>query len=239
MPRFDKRVAIRTPTLVEIAQEAPYCTLADLDDVQHPVNNTSESGKRKGMSIMIDGDIYVAQGRNPADPWVLIAMNGDIPVIYALNALSTDTVILSTDASNPSYITGISLSESSPELEAFDPVGGWIRNNGTEPISMAGTVTLQTQQGVGGSSVVHLWSERSTDNGTTSTVNPQSLRMIDVGNDSASSHTKSSAISQLLPGESVRFAMYITGGATTLAAPSATVNGTETVEGLSFFWTLN
>lgn len=60
---------INTPVLTEIAQPSSNLFLIDLSNADHPVNNKALSGKREGMSCMIDGVIHVATGSNASDPW--------------------------------------------------------------------------------------------------------------------------------------------------------------------------
>lgn len=156
-------------------------------------------------------------------------------------AYTTETIAVSTDKDNPTYLSGIALfSTSSPEFELLDPSTGLIRNNSGRTFSMQGSATYQTNQGVGGSGNIKLWSERSNDDGVSFVENDFSLRTSEVPNNSTNSQTKSSAVELWKSGESVRWAMYNSGvGAVSLDSPSDTVNGGNPIEGFSFYWQLN
>jgi len=156
-------------------------------------------------------------------------------------AYTTDTILVSTDANTPTYLTGIGLfPTSSPEFTLLDTATGLIRNDSNKTFSMQGTVNYQTTQGAGGSGDLKLWSERSDDDGITFTENPFSLRTSEVPNNSNNSQTKSSGVDQWGPGQSIRWAMYNSGpGSITLDSPSDTVNNGNIIEGLTFYWQLN
>lgn len=158
-------------------------------------------------------------------------------------AYTNDTIAVSTDKDNPTYLTGISLfPSSSSEFEIIEDGSGvqWVRNSSTKVFSMQGTATYQTVQGSGSSAQLNLWSERSGDNGATFTENLFSLRVSDVANSSDNSQTKSSGVDTWSPGESIRWAMYNSGtGALTLDGPTDTVNNGNVVDGLTFYWQLN
>lgn len=157
-------------------------------------------------------------------------------------AFTLDTIAVSADPNAPTYLTGINLfPTSSPEFVLFTGLDGerWLKNNSTESFSMQGSATYQLIQGVGGAGNLLIWSERSVDDGLTFVENAYSLRTSEVPNNSANSQTKSSAVDQWKPGESIRWAMYRSGGAVTLDSPSTLVNGGNVVEGLSFYWQLN
>lgn len=170
---------------------------------------------------------------DPPNPVVEVAMH--------FGAYTVDTIAVSTDPNNPTYLTGVALfPSSSPEFTIIDVATGLIRNDSTKTFSMQGTATYQTIQGAGGSAKLQLWSERSSDDGVTFTENSFSLRTSDVANNSDNSQTKSSGVDQWAPGESIRWAMYNAGpGALTLDGPSDTVNGGNVVDGLTFYWQLN
>lgn len=156
-------------------------------------------------------------------------------------AYTNDTITVSTDPNNPTYLTGVALfPSSSPEFELIDPANGWVKNNSGRSFSMQGTVTYQPEQGAGGSAQLRLWSERSGDDGSTFTENDFSLRKSGVSNNSDDSQTKSSAVDTWNDGESIRWAMYNAGpGEITLKSPTDTVNNGNVISGLAFYWQLN
>jgi hypothetical protein len=168
---------------------------------------------------------------------------GAVVKLLHFGAYTNDTIVVSTDKDNPTYLTGISLfPSSSSEFEIIEDGAGvqWIRNNSPKVLSMQGTATYQTIQGAGGSAQLKLWSERSEDDGETLTENLFSLRTSDVANNSDNSQTKSSGVDTWSPGESIRWAMYNSGpGALTLDGPTDTVNNGNVVDGLTFYWQLN
>ncbi|AGG57794.1 hypothetical protein VPBG_00021 [Vibrio phage helene 12B3] len=158
-------------------------------------------------------------------------------------AYTNDTITVSTDQNAPTYLTNIVLfPSSSPEFTLITDGSGvqWLRNDSTKTFSMQGTITYQTVQGAGGRADLKLWSERSDDNGTTFVENLFSLRNSEIRNNSNNSQTKSSGVDTWSPGESIRWAMYNAGpGEIILDGPTATVNGGNVVEGLTFYWQLN
>ncbi|CAL9955515.1 hypothetical protein VPHK225_0010 [Vibrio phage K225] len=154
--------------------------------------------------------------------------------------LSTSNIAIGADADAPTYMSGTSLAASSSNgFTLLDAATGLVKNNTGKTLTMAGTVSFQTTQGAGGASELFLWSERSSDDGVSFAENALSLRTIDIENNTGDSQTKVSAVSDWLDGESVRFAMYRTGGDVTLDSPSTAVNGGNTAEGVSFIWQLN
>lgn len=156
-------------------------------------------------------------------------------------AYTIDTIAVSSDPNNPTYLTGVALfPTSSPEFTLLDAATGLIRNDSGRTFSMQGTATYQLVQGAGGAGNLQLWSERSVDDGVNFVENQFSLRTSEVPNNSSNSQTKSSAVDQWAPGESVRWAMYNSGaGSVTLDEPSDTVNNGNIVDGLTFYWQLN
>lgn len=158
-----------------------------------------------------------------------------------LGAYTIATIPVSQDPDNPTYLSGVGLfPTSSPEFVLLDAATGLVKNNSGRTFSMQGTATYQTSQGAGGAGELILWSERSDDDGVTFIENTFSLRTSEVPNNSTGSQTKSSGVDQWQHGESVRWAMYNSeSGAVSLDSPSATVNGGNVVEGLSFYWQLN
>jgi hypothetical protein len=167
--------------------------------------------------------------------------NPEIRAPAHFGAYTTNTIAISTDPNNPTYLTGVALFPSAtPGIIVLDAATGLLRNDTGFTLTMQGSVTYQTAQGAGGRADLHLWSERSNDDGVTFVENTFSLRTSEVPNNADSSQTKSSAISDWENGQSARWAMYNVGpGSLTLAAPSDTVNNGNAITGLSFYWQLN
>lgn len=189
--------------------------------------------------ISVDDDFKAA--RNLRRIWPRIARKLNLFYKYHFGAFSVDTISVSINPATPSYITGISLFDSSSEgFEVVDAATGLIKNNTGRDLTMSGTVTYQGVNGTGGTAQLQLWSERSTDDGVTFEVNSSSLRTTQLPNTSSGSQTKSAGISNWKSGESARFALYnASGGSLSLAAPSDTVNGDDVVTGFSFYLQLN
>lgn len=178
------------------------------------------------------------------------AVNEDATALYLVpdrslhfGAYTIDTVSVSADPDNPTYLTNIALfSSSSPEFSLIIAPDGsqLIKNNSTKTFSMQGSATYQLVQGAGGGSEFFLWSESTFDDGVTFVENTFSLRTSDVPNNRRGSQTKSAAVGEWIPGQSIRWAMYKgAGGDVTLASPLTTVNNGNTVSGFSFYWQLN
>lgn len=173
----------------------------------------------------------------------ILAATGEGGAPLHFGAYTNDAIVVSKVAETPTHLTNVTLfPSSSSEFTIITDAGGvqWIKNNSTKTFSMQGTVTYQMIQGAGGAAQLKLWSERSSDDGATFTENPFSLRTSHIANNSDSSNTKSSGVDMWEPGQSIRWAMYNDGpGDLTLYPPTDVVNGSNTIEGLAFYWQLN
>ncbi|QHB42728.1 hypothetical protein [Vibrio phage VP-HS15] len=69
MSRKDNSIAQKVPVLTRLSEPAKVLTVEDLFNPEHPVNNSSESGKAAGMSVIIDGHTWVAEGSGASDSW--------------------------------------------------------------------------------------------------------------------------------------------------------------------------
>lgn len=172
------------------------------------------------------------------------AVLDSLPKLH-FGALYPDVIPVSNDPDNPTRFEGAILltlvPTSSPEFELIIGVDGtqWLKNNSTKTVNMAGTVSYQLDNGVGGAANINLWSEITDDDGLTFVEADVSLRTSSISNTTASSQTKASAINSFAPGQAIRWAFYNSESSTlTLTPPSATVNGGNVVTGLSFFWEL-
>ena len=160
-----------------------------------------------------------------------------------LEAVLQDTLTVSTDPDAPTYLNNLLItSNTSPDLVLLTAVDGnvWIKNIGTRTFSLRGDSMWQVQQGVGGVAQFILWSERSVDDGVTVTENPFSLREKSILNNGKSSWAVPSGVVNWLPQECIRWAMYNSGnGELILAPPSEVVNGGNTIDGVTLYWTLD
>jgi hypothetical protein len=170
-------------------------------------------------------------------------LNPIVEDVLHFGAFTVDTIPISDDPDDPTYLTGISLfASSSSEFSIIVAPDGsqLIRNDSTRTFSMQGTGTYQIVQGTGGGTEFFLWSESTLDDGVSFVENTFSLRTSDVPNNRRGSQTKSAAVGDWLPGQAIRWAMYKgAGGDVTLAAPETTVNSGNPVSGFTFFWQLN
>lgn len=155
-------------------------------------------------------------------------------------AYTLDEIVVSQDPANPSYVTGLNLfPTASTGILIADVNTGLFYNDTGKILTMQGSLTFQVEQGLGTKGNLLLWSERSPD-AINFTENDLSLRTIEVGNDIATAHTKSAAISEWLPGTYNRFAMYNAGlGAITIKAPVASVNEGNSVTGMAWYFQVN
>lgn len=160
--------------------------------------------------------------------------------------ISETTTLISNNQASPTYVTGFvldALSSSDFELITYD-IGGanerqWIKNVGNKTLNMSGDSLWQVSQGAGGTTELVLWSERSADDGATFTENPKSLRKREINNNNDDSVSFPSSVRAWLPGESISWAMHSEGGGSiSLSAPSATVNGSNTITGVAVGWQL-
>lgn len=72
----DKDTPALTIPFAKSVKAAPI-TLANLQDVKHPINITSVSGKTRGATVLLDDDsIYMALGHRAADGWKNIGEGG-------------------------------------------------------------------------------------------------------------------------------------------------------------------
>ena len=162
---------------------------------------------------------------------------------FHFGAFTIDTIPISDDPDDPTYLSGVTLfGSSSDEFSIFVAPDGsqLIRNDSNKTFSMQGSATYQLVQGIGGGAEFFLWSESTFDDGVTFEENAFSLRTSDVPNNIESSQTKSAAVGGWLPGQAIRWAMYKgPGGTITIASPSTTVNSGNAVSGFAFYWQLN
>lgn len=147
------------------------------------------------------------------------------------------SIAISTDPDAPTYLSGCVL-DKAVGWTLLDATTGVVKNTSGRTISFSGgSITLQLDNGTGGTAILKLWSERSDDDFVTFAENERSLRSIPISNNTEASQTKSSKGIDILPGESIRFAMYnSSGGSLSLTSPTDTVNGGSVIDGESAYW---
>lgn len=69
MSRFQGARDVKTPALSQLSVPSKTLTIQDLFTPEHPVNDKNISGKCDGMSIIIDGHTWVAEGSTNSAGW--------------------------------------------------------------------------------------------------------------------------------------------------------------------------
>lgn len=157
---------------------------------------------------------------------------------YHFGVLSNTANVLSLDADNPSFFLGFGLVPSSEGFE-LNSVDGSIKNISGRSFTAVGTISFQPTKAVGTAVTLQLWSERSLDNGVTWVINDNTLRSIDIANDS---QTFKTALSVVLAWENnalIRFRLYILGSTAVTLAAASTVSDGVTITGPSVVWELS
>lgn len=63
-------VRTTVPILKQPFERALHLKEADLSNREHPVNDSSFSGKKAGACVMIGSNLFIATGLNPTDKWI-------------------------------------------------------------------------------------------------------------------------------------------------------------------------
>lgn len=146
-------------------------------------------------------------------------------------------VVLSQVADSASIIAGLSFEEPSPGFTLEAALGG-VRNSSGRTIHVVrGLISLHLVSANASSKQVFLYSERSSDNGVTWTVNPNSGREGTVAGQEERYDSKSSEGFDWLDGEIVRFRIYTDGASLSIAPVAFTVNA-EVIDGPSARWNM-
>lgn len=153
-------------------------------------------------------------------------------------AITTDTVNIGIDAANPSFFPGMVFS---PGTSGFNinPADGAVQNNtGRTLVDVIGTVSFQPSKAGGGTTVLHLASQ-SSSNGVDWSINPNSLRVVEVSNTGETFKTSLSLAFNWPDQVYIRFVCYaFSGGAISFVSPSDTIGG-DPVIGASVAWELS
>lgn len=148
------------------------------------------------------------------------------------------TQTINEDETNPSVFTDM-LEGHCNKIKLFDTNDGSVINTSDKTINyLEGTLNFQPNKSGGGTSELHLISERSIDGGNTWVGNFNSLRSIEVSNSGETFKTVISILTDFLPGEICRFRMFNdAGGDMVLESPTDTILG-EIYTGPSVLWTM-
>lgn len=185
--------------------------------------------------------------RNLRREWPDIAdeINAADELNKRMSLASIDSITIDGSLATPSYFTGLNVLPTNdsgfvPTLTGIggDEDTGAVVNNTGKTLSMTGLVSIESDTG-GFTSSVTVWSEFSED-GIIWTPQPLSKRDWSVAFIAEGSQTNESAVQDWLPGQYLRFAFALVGGATvTLSNNPITVNGDQIVDGFSVKWSLN
>ena len=154
-----------------------------------------------------------------------------------IEARSVDTIAISSDPDNATLITGVAeINKSGIDLnDILD--GSFVNSTGRVLTICFGTVSFYPSQTGPGTPTLKVFSERSTDGGTTWTANEFSRRPVTVSDTEEPYSTKESIMENWQPGELLRFKVFYTGtGSVSLQSQSETVNTNQTITTPSFSW---
>lgn len=153
-------------------------------------------------------------------------------------AFSEDTEIISADKDAPSFLPGF-VCDCAAGFELTDVAKGTIRNVSGRTVTVTGTISFRPVKGVGGTVVVSVLSERSTDD-ITYVVKQGSLIPVEVSSTGQSFKTSVSFAVTWANGEYIRFRAYTDGAATlSFEQSSDTVLGGQAITGHSMIWELS
>ncbi len=154
------------------------------------------------------------------------------------SVLSKTSISVSGDNDNPSYFEDIILIKAGG-FEISDALTGAVKNISGRTIElMKGTVSFNPDNVGGGSPEFYLFSERSED-GITWTLNADSLRPIEISNNSETFRTVVSTVVDLPNNYHLRFRMFTDTGSVNFDPTAANVLGGQTITGPSVDWNLN
>lgn len=127
-----------TPVLTSLSEEAVRTTVVDLFNPEHIVNCKSMSGKRAGMSVIIDGHTWVAEGSRTDSGWYRNQKHVEeqTAILRARDNTSLTPVV----ATSP-YVPVV-LDDLSP-VEVFF-AGNWVVDSSLGKITYTGAETIFT-----------------------------------------------------------------------------------------------
>ena len=173
-----------------------------------------------------------------ASPQTLLDWIAENGAKQHFSLVSVQTVAIGIDPDAPSFLTGFAIDENSIGFELTASTGAVKNVSGRLLKGCSGTISFQPNKGLGGTTVLHLWSERSSD-GITWASNPNSLRSIEISNSGETFKTSFSGVRDWEEGEYVRFRSYaFSGGTIDFESPTDTVLSGEVISGASVLWEL-
>lgn len=213
-------------TYLESVQEGNNITI-DNTDAQNPIINMNEEFLK---DVTVSGTRLSISGNSTNK-------NIDIADIANLAIESFDTITVSDDNDNPSFITGMQLSGDSNGFTLTDATTGTIQNISGRELKLLGSVEMHPDKTGGGTEALRLFSEISVD-GTNWVVNPNSLRITEVDGNSESYISYCSDI--VFPiGSYVRFRLFCSANdEVDITSLQETVLNGQTVICPSFKWRL-
>lgn len=184
----------------------------------------------KGATSAPLDSVYVANGAG-SGTWQPI--KGE-----SFQLASKDTLVISTDKANPSYMTGNIINVSNGSFGLSDATTGSVKNTGGRTYGVVkGTLSFQPDNVGGTSATIQIFSESSLDNGVTWVMNPNSLRSVEVPATGESFRTLVSFYTGWAPNQCIRFGFVMDAGTASFAKKSDTIKGTV-VDSYSFLWTM-
>jgi hypothetical protein len=218
--------------------------LTQLLDSGSYYNDSTRSGKQKGStySVELDGNaigIAMATGGAPTDAWTILEPSagggaGITKASYFAN--SFETLVLSIDPDNPSYLTNLNLLHSD-SITLVDNLTGTIRNDTGHSITMTGSISFNPEK-VNGTPTLNIVSERSND-GITWFGNLDSRRSMEISNNNESFSTKVSLIVDFPATQLARFRIWVTNGNVNFHSTSTTALGGQVFRVPSVLWELS
>lgn len=160
---------------------------------------------------------------------------GGIPDI-GMALLSTDTIVISSDADSPSYLTGFT-SEYLKGISLTDVATGTVRNDSGKTLNMMGTINYHPNAS-GAVATLNIISERSAD-GITWEGNLSSRRTIEISNTGESFGTKASILLNWEPGHFLRFRFWVSTGNLQLESSTAAALGGQVFTCPALAWMLH
>lgn len=158
------------------------------------------------------------------------------PESFAVAQLSAQSV--SGDPTAPTFLNNLTAVDPLVGFE-ISATSGSVRNISGENMQRAvGSFALQVEKsGGGGANSLYIWSEQSPDE-TNWTLNPNSLRKIEIENNGESYYAISSFVKNWGAGNYVRFKLAETGTGDLDLIPSTVTTDLGAVSGLAAFWTM-
>lgn len=228
---------------IEEALEVIKDTFDNLDyviSVQGGTNISIDNTDMQNPIVNLNGNFVQAvttSGTRLSNTGTAEIPNINIADIANLAIESFDTITVSDNPDNASFITGMQLSNESNGFAITDINEGVIQNTSGRELKLLGSVEMHPDKTGGGTEALRLYSEISSD-GVVWTVNPNSLRITEVDGNSESYISYCSDI--VFPtGSYVRFRLFCgDSDEVDITSLQETVSNGQTVICPSFKWRL-